>query len=167
MKRLMLAGVGALVLGAVVWAAGYEALTALLVDLPGWQAEKAQGTDMDMQGAKMTTATRAYKQGDKELTAVVMVGGQAAAAAAGMGGTTMQMENDEQKVSMKDVAGFHVTSTFDKKQTSGTIMVVLAGGKDSGAIFSFTYRGISDDEAMKLAQKFDWKKMQAAAGTNK
>jgi hypothetical protein len=167
MKRLMLTSVGTLLLGAAVWAAGYEALTALLTDLPGWEAEKAQGTDMDMQGTKMTTATRAYKQGDKEITAGVMAGGQAAAAAAGMGGTTMQMENEEQKISMKDMDGFHVTSTFDKKQKAGTIMVVLAQGKDSGALFSFTYKNITDDEAMALAQKFDWKKMQAAAGMNK
>jgi hypothetical protein len=33
-------------------------------------------------------------------------------------------------------------------------------GKD--AVFSFAYKGITEDEALALAEKFDWKAIQAA-----
>ena len=156
--------VSVLLAGASAWAQSYEALTPLLIDLPGWKAEAAQGASMDVQGAKMTTATRTYEQEGKQITAQMVIGGSAAAAADSMANTpAVQMENAEQKVSVKTANGFQVTSTFQKKEKSGAIMVVLARGKDSGGFFNFTYKGIADDEAMPLAQKFDWKKMQEAA----
>jgi hypothetical protein len=156
--------VSVLLAGASAWAQSYEALTPLLIDLPGWKAEAAQGASMDVQGAKMTTATRAYQQEGKEITAQIVIGGSAGAAADSMANTpAVQMENAEQKVSIKTVNGFQVTATFQKKEKTGTIMVVIAQGKDSGGFFSFTYKGLTDDEASKLAEKFDWKKMQDAA----
>ena len=37
----------------------------------------------------------------------------------------------------------------------------MALGKE--ALFSFSYNGITEDEAVTLAEKFDWKTIQAAA----
>jgi len=31
------------------------------------------------------------------------------------------------------------------------------------AVFAFSYGGLTEDEAIALAEKFDWKAMQAAA----
>ena len=57
--------------------------------------------------------------------------------------------------------GLQVIKTFNTPQKSGAIMVAL--GKE--ALFSFSYNGITEDEAVTLAEKFDWKAIQAAAQT--
>ena len=49
--------------------------------------------------------------------------------------------------------------TYTNNQKSGAIMVALG----DSALFSLSYTGLTEDEAMALAQKFDWKAMQAAA----
>jgi len=36
-------------------------------------------------------------------------------------------------------------------------------GLGNDAMFSFAYNGISEDEALALAEKFDWKAIQTAA----
>ena len=38
---------------------------------------------------------------------------------------------------------------------------MVALGKD--AMFSFAYEGLTEGEALPLAEKFDWKALQAAA----
>ena len=157
--------VAGMLLGAAgAWAQSYEALAPLLTDLPGWNAEKAQGTDLATPDMKMTNATRTYKQDGKEITVQIMFGGSAGAVANALASTNaLQMENAEQKISIKTIAGFQVSSTFNKVEKSGTMMVVLAQGKDNGGFFNFMYKGLADDEALALAQKFDWKKMQEIA----
>jgi hypothetical protein len=55
-----------------------------------------------------------------------------------------------------------VMKTLNIPQKSGALMVEL--GKD--AVFAFSYGGITEDEAIALAEKFDWKAMQAAAQRN-
>jgi hypothetical protein len=44
------------------------------------------------------------------------------------------------------------------KQKSGALLIAL--GKE--AMFTLSYNGITEDEALTLADKFDWKAMQAA-----
>jgi len=36
---------------------------------------------------------------------------------------------------------------------------------DKDAMFSFSYNGMSEDEALAIAEKFDWKAIQAATKT--
>ena len=58
-------------------AADHTLLTPLLVDLNGWQGELARGMTMDMGSSKMINAGREYRQGGKQMNAMVMVGNQA------------------------------------------------------------------------------------------
>ena len=58
-------------------AADHTLLTPLLVDLNGWAAEPASGMTMDMGSSKMINAAREYRQGDREINAMVMLGNQA------------------------------------------------------------------------------------------
>jgi hypothetical protein len=51
-----------------------------------------------------------------------------------------------------------VTRTFNFKDKSGTILVALS----TNAMFSLSFNGIAEDEALTLAKKFNWKPMQAA-----
>jgi len=55
--------------------------------------------------------------------------------------------------------GMQVLKSYTTAQKSGALLVAL----DKEAMFSFSYSGISEDEALALAGKFDWKALQAAA----
>jgi hypothetical protein len=62
-------------------------------------------------------------------------------------------------VRAKTMQGLPVVKTFNTPQKSGAIIVAL--GKD--AVFSLSYNGIAEDEALALADKFDLKAIQTAA----
>jgi len=52
-----------------------------------------------------------------------------------------------------------VMKTYNVPQKSGALMVELS----NNAVFTFSYGGITEDDGMALAEKFDWKAIQAAA----
>jgi len=54
-----------------------------------------------------------------------------------------------------------VLKGFNNKDKSGSLIAGL--GKD--AMFTLAYKGVTEDEVLALAEKFDWKAMQAAAQT--
>jgi hypothetical protein len=54
--------------------------------------------------------------------------------------------------------GMQVLKSYTMAQKSGALLVAL----DKDAMFSFSYNGMSEDEALALAEKFDWKAIQAA-----
>ena len=140
-------------------AQGHNTLVPLLAALPGWQAEKAEGMSMNAGGMKMINATRSYAKGSRELNAVVMVGSQAMT----MGQMQqMKMETNEVRVNIESINGFQVSSSYNKQEKSGGIMVMLGGNQTSGAIFMLNFEGMDDHQALKLAKKFDWKAMKKA-----
>ena len=55
--------------------------------------------------------------------------------------------------------GMPVLKAFNSKDKSGTLIVAL----NKNAMFSLAYEGLSEDEALQLADKFDWKALQTAA----
>jgi len=62
-------------------------------------------------------------------------------------------------MSASAIDGFQVTRTFNFKDKSGAILIALG----SNSVFSVSFNGIADDEALGIAKKFDWKAIQAAA----
>ena len=143
-----------------VYADSYQALYPYLVDLPGWEGKEPKGMKMDMPGMKMINATREYRQGDKEINAMVIIGNQAMAGAAAPQGM-MNMETDEAKIAMTTIQGFSVHTVYNKKEHSGAVTVILMPGQaGGGAIFTFSFEGLSETDAMNLAQTFDWKAIQ-------
>jgi hypothetical protein len=129
----------------------------LLVDLSGWQGKKPDGTTMAMANDSMTTATREYRRGAAQFNASIIIG-QAAAGALASTLAGINVENSEGHVITSTINGLKVTKTFQIQQQSGVILVALG----PSAIFSASYKGITEDEALSLAQKFDWKALQAA-----
>ena len=71
----------------------------------------------------------------------------------------MNIETSDGHMITSTINGMPVTRTYTNNQKSGAIMVALG----DSALFSLSYTGLTEDEAMALAQKFDWKAMQAAA----
>jgi hypothetical protein len=129
-----------------------------LVDLDGWQGQKPDGMSMEMNDSRMITATREYERGPARLQAQVIVGAPAEQALAAFS-AVVNIETSDERISSSTIDGMQVTRTFTKKDKSGTILVAL--GKRG--LFSLTFEGIADDDALKLAKKFDWKAIQAAA----
>ncbi|HYD30950.1 MAG TPA: hypothetical protein VEB64_08870 [Azospirillaceae bacterium] len=140
-------------------AEGFRQLMPLLVDLPGWQAERADGSSMEISGQTMTTAQRDYEQGDKGVHAQIMTGAPAEAQiAASSGLNTMKFETTEERITTEEMDGFPVTHSYTFADKAGTVLVML--GK--GSLFAFTFENLPEEEAMALARKFDWKAMKAA-----
>jgi hypothetical protein len=135
----------------------FQRLTPLLIDLDGWQGKKPDGMSMDMPNGSMTTATREYDKGPARLHASVVVGqmaiGGLAPILAGMNVTT-----SEGHMLTANMHGMQVMKSYTTAQKSGALLVAL----DKDAMFSFSYSGLAEDEAVALAQKFDWKAIQAA-----
>ena len=136
----------------------FQRFLPLLVDLNGWQGKKPEGMSMEMTNNSMTTATRDYRRGAAQLHAAVVIG-QAAAGALAPIQSGMNVQTTEGHMISSTMHGLSIIKTFNTKQSSGAIMVAL--GKD--ALFSLSYNGINEDEALALAEKFDWKAIQAAA----
>jgi hypothetical protein len=136
----------------------FQRLMPLLVDLDGWQGKKPDGMSMEMPGGGMTTATREYQKGSAKANAAVMTG-QAASGALGPLQAAMNVTTSEGHMVTDTMQGMKVMKTYTTAQKSGALLVAL----DKDAMFSFSYTGLAEDEALALAQKFDWKAIQAAA----
>jgi hypothetical protein len=136
---------------------GFQRFIPFLVDLPGWKGKKPDGVTLEMPGNSMVTATREYERGDARLNAQVITGpaaqGTLAATASGI-----KIETSDGRMSTSTVDGMQVTATFTKSDKAGAILVALG----PSALFTVSFNGVAEDEALSLARKFDWKAIQAA-----
>lgn len=147
-----------IVSASAVYGGKHEALTPLLIDLEDWKAEDAQGMSMDMESVKMVNAFRMYETGEKEINAGIMICSKA------MAQSQMQrmgkMEFGDMKMEFKEMDSFKVHTTYDKEEGQGYILVMLAQKEEDSGMFMFNYSGMDEEEALKLARKFDWKKIK-------
>jgi hypothetical protein len=135
----------------------FQRFIPLLVDLPGWQGKKPDGMSMEMPGNSMITATREYDRGDARLNAQIIIGAAAQGALAATH-TGMKIETSEGHMITTTVDGLPVTRTYTFKDKSGAVLVELS----PSAMFSLSFNGLAEDEALKLAQSFNWKAIKAA-----
>ena len=147
----------------LVYAASYEAFFPFLINLSGWEAEKADGADIDMSGMTAITAAREYTSGNKKFEAAILIGQMMAGAWNPGYQEGFKMETPDIVMEVKKINGFMVFNSYEKNRSSGLIMVLLKEAVvegSAGAVFSFSFNGIESEEALKLAQKFDWKKVK-------
>jgi hypothetical protein len=128
-----------------------------LVDLDGWQGKKPDGMSMEMPGNSMITATREYRRDASRVAAGIIIGPAAQGALAATK-TGMNIETTDGRMGTSTIDGLSVTRTFNFKDKSGSILVALS----NNALFSLSFNGVPDDEALALAKKFNWKAIQAA-----
>jgi hypothetical protein len=158
--RLALAGLASagLLPSSVVRAQqGFQRFVPFLVDLQGWKGGKADGVAMEMSGTSMITAKREYERGDARLSAQV-ISGPAAQGALAATSTAMKIETADGRMSTSTIDGLPVTQTFKISDKSGVIIVALG----NSAMFSLTFNGVTEDEALSLAKTFNWKGIQSA-----
>ena len=167
---LLFAALSALVLVCPAFqanAAGYDALLPLLVDLPGWEAEAADGAEASVEGTRAVTVYRTYGSADRRFEVNLLAGNQAGMSWMPDYKEGYKMETPEGLMEVKKIAGFLVFSMFEQVSNSGGIMVLIQDGTakpDTGAVFAITFEGLPLDEALKTAQRFNWAKMKEQAG---
>jgi hypothetical protein len=137
----------------------YTTLIPTLINLSGWKAQEAEGIDLVMPGMNMITASRIYEQKDKTVTAMVMIGSQMMIGSQ----TGIAMDSSSMKMNTQKINGFEVTTQLDKTTSTGSIIVFLDKNPELGAYFILSFEGCDDKEALEIAKKFDWKKMQKLA----
>jgi hypothetical protein len=130
----------------------------LFVDLAGWQGDKADGVSMEMPGNSMTSAKRDYSRGASQLHVTVLMGQAATGALAPMQ-AGIHVETSEGHMITATINSFPVTKSYNVPQKSGALLIALG----PSAVLTVSYNGISEDDALALAGKFDWKAFQAAA----
>jgi hypothetical protein len=129
----------------------------LLVDLQDWKGNKPDGVSMEMPGNSVVTATREYTRGEARLNAQV-ISGPAAQGALAATSPGMKIETSEGRLYTSTIDGLTVTRTFTISDKSGAILVALG----PSALFTLSFNGVTEDEALALAKKFNWKAIQAA-----
>lgn len=152
---------------AALFAAAYDPLLPLLVDLAGWKADPPDGIDLSAAGMQGVTVVREYSSGDKGLTATIMLGDQVGVTWSPEYREGFKLVSTEGSMEVRKIDGFLVYHVFDAGDSSGGIVVLLletaADKPGTGAVFVLAFDGMPLDEGVALAQKFDWKKMRDAA----
>ena len=128
-----------------------------LIDIPGWTGNTPDGMAMEIPGNSIVTATRHYTRGDARLDAQVVTGPAAQGALAATR-TGMKIETGDMHMSTTTIDGLPVAKTFTVHDKSGAVIVAL----DTSVMFSLTFSGVPEDEALTLAKQFNWKAIQAA-----
>jgi hypothetical protein len=157
--KSFLAGALALVLAAAPAAAetSFKQLTPLLVDLPGFEGGKAQGMTISVGDGGMTTASRSYKREPASVDVTVMSGPMSVGPLASLA-TVLQVETSEGHMISGEIDGFRVMKTYNNGDKSGALVI----GLSKHAVMTFGYRSLSEDDAVELARKLDWKAIAAA-----
>jgi hypothetical protein len=137
---------------------GFKQFLPFLVDVPGWEGQKASGFTIEGENGAMTTATREYRRGAAHAQVSIIIGPAAEGALSPIA-SGMKMETPDGHMLPIEIAGLKAMTTYQNSDKSGGIVVALA----ENAALSFTYDGLAEDEALALAQKLDLKGLQAAA----
>lgn len=129
----------------------------LFIDLDGWQGNKPDGVSMELAGNSMTSAKRDYTRKTAQVH-VTVITGPAAAAALAPTKAGMNIETSEGHMITTTLNDFPVTKSYAIADKSGALLIALG----PSALLTVAYKGISEDDALALAKKFDWKAIQAA-----
>ncbi len=128
----------------------FQRFVPFLIDLPGWVGTAPEGTARETPRRTAIRASRSYSRGGAQFYAGIILG-----TPADFEEFTVQIDVGPPKTSTID--GFDVMTT----DTPAFVHIAVTLGPD--AVFSLLFNGVSADEAMALARKFDWKGMQAQA----
>jgi hypothetical protein len=148
-------------------AAGYKALLPLLVDFPGWEAEPAEGAEASAEGMRAVTVYRTYESGERKFEANLLVGLEAEVSWLPEYKDGYRVETSEGLLEVKEIAGFLVSYMFVRQNKSGGILVLLQAGAykpGTGAVLAISFEGLPLEEALQMAQHFDWAKMKDQVG---
>lgn len=142
-----------------------RALAGLLVDLPGWQAQEPDMMSMTQGALSVAYAARAYERGDMRVMAMLGRSGveQQVPMVAGQGQSEFSLDAEGTALRLRPLRGFQVFTAFNKADLDGMVMVFLQPPNTTApSTFILQFEGLSLDDAMKLADRFNWQAMQRA-----
>lgn len=141
------------------------ALGGLLIDIPGWESEAPTTMAMSHAGARMAYAARSYERSDTRMMAMLGRSGLETQALGATGGNQgdLSMDAGGTAIRLRSVRGFRVFTAYDTSDRSGMVLVYLGAMGADSSTFVLQFDGVSLDEAMAYAQRFDWVAMQRAA----
>jgi hypothetical protein len=130
---------------------GYLRFIPFLIDLPDWTGPQPAGTEKEGKGGRVMTASRSYLRGDARFNAFIISG----AAALTTSNDSVHITTSGGNKSTSTIDGFQVMT----QTTPVFVLIAITLGPD--AMFNLLFNNVSDGEAMEIAQKFDWKGIQA------
>lgn len=137
----------------------WRELVSILVDLPGYEADKAEGATTTMADFKMSQASRNYRKGDLSVDIQIVDGGFFPAAYASYKALeNFEIDTSEQLVRKVTIQGFSGIENIDYESKNATIMLLVADR------FLLTVQGrpVSDSSGLKdIAGRLDLKKLAA------
>jgi hypothetical protein len=141
---------------AVLAQQGYQRFISFLIDLPGWTGSQPAGTDDETKGSRAIAVSRRYSRGDARLNALIISGASSAFIVLGGGSSDgVHTTVGGNHMSTSTIEGFHVMTLTSPAVVNITIML----GPD--AWFRLFFNNVSEEEAMTIARRFDWKGIQA------
>jgi hypothetical protein len=149
-------------IGGVGRADQHDRLVPLLSNLEGWQAQPAKGMSMISAQMKMISASRIYRQADKNLTVNIMIN---SGPVVDSDLQESSSDNDVAREQSRLVDGFWVKSTHTKKNGSGEVIVYLDYNQEANGVLVVDYAKMSDDEVLQIIRSMDWKKLKKVVST--
>jgi hypothetical protein len=146
----LLGGITAISPRAVRAQQGDQRLIPLLIDLPGWTGNAPIESGEEKKGGQVI-ALRIYVRGEARLNAVL---GSGVPARPG-GNDSPNYTTPEEHVRTSTISGFQVTSAVAPD------FVWISVKFSPVARFNLYFHNVAEDEAMAIAQKFDWRQIQA------
>ena len=131
------------------FAGSYKDLYPMLVNISGWEAEKAKGGKFVSPQGKIISVERSYQKGEKSLTVTILKGPVASA----MGSTfayVQEIDTPEEYVKVFKIGKYKAGLSHNKRDNSGSIVVILG----NSSVINMEYHNISYKEAEKLIKEF-------------
>jgi hypothetical protein len=121
-----------------------------LIDLPNWTGSPPAGTEKEEKGGRVITASRSYSLGDARFNALI-ISGSAALDASPKLYITIRWKHE----STSTIDGFRVKT----QSTPALVWIAVTLGSD--AMFNLIFNNVSEEAAIAIAQRFDWKGIKA------
>ncbi len=138
-----------------------NSLTSLLITLNGWEADPAEGMNMNMNGIKMVNAVREYKKGHADVTATIIIGNSMMTQSQM---PQMNVQTSDKSMKTKKINGFNLYINYDKKEKTGVVLIFLNKKASDQSLFIVSFQGLSEEQGLKFAERFDWNKIKQATG---
>jgi hypothetical protein len=143
----------------------YKSVCKYLVSVEGWQAEKCSGSNFEgMNGKKLVSAERDYKNNDKKIELTV-VSGMGVAASWAPFATGMTIETDKEIMKIYTYNNYKIGVSYDKIEHSGSVIVPLLSAdklkKEAAfAVLGANYENMDYKEAVDFIKNFDFKALE-------
>ena len=157
-RRFLAAALALAAAGPAAAEPAFRRLIPLFVDLPGFEGRKPDGVTTQTGEGTLTTASRFYVKAPATFE-VTVVSGAGVESPTGAFTQDLNATSAAGHVSTEEIDGFRLMKTYSVNEKSGALLIGLA----RSTTMTVDYRELTEDEAVALARKFDWKAIAAAA----